>query len=340
MSATSQGDSSYDISVAARLTGLSPANLRMWEKRYDVVEPSRSESGRRIYSDDDVRRLTLLKSLSDSGQAIRTTHRLSLEELELLLLERCTIDPSSKTTQKRKPEAACRTTIVGGFPGDTLHLAVAELKGLSATSEYPMLGAAEAGAPDNSADLLLIDCPTLFDDTVDRIHRLIGRVGAVRAIVVYSYSQSRLLDKIDEGLSRITAIRGPVTLRELSVVCSADIALAKRTAAGRVLENAPVARSITSEKPPRQFTEAQLAKMTQISSAIDCECPQHLAGLITKLVGFEQYSAECESRNAADAEMHSYLHKATAHARAILEDALGVLVEFEGIDIESQTAGK
>ena len=301
MSATSQSDSSYDISVAARLTGLSPANLRMWEKRYDVVEPRRSQSGRRIYSNDDVRRLTLLKSLSDSGQAIRKTHLLSLEELELLLLERCTSDPSSKTTHKRDPEAGCKTTVVGGFPGDTLHSAVAVLGGLSATSEYPKLEAAEADASENSADLLLIDCPTLFDDTVDRIHRLVERVGAVRAIVIYSYSQSRLLEKIDEGLSRITAIRAPVTLQELSVVCSADIALAKRTATGRALQDAPVARSVTSEKPPRQFTEAQLSKMTRISSAIDCECPQHLAGLILKLVGFEQYSAECESRNAADA---------------------------------------
>ncbi len=75
-----------DLKEGCLMTGLSPANLRMWEKRYAVVTPQRSDSGRRLYSEEDVRRLTLLKNLSDRGLAIRKTSPLSIDELEQRLL--------------------------------------------------------------------------------------------------------------------------------------------------------------------------------------------------------------------------------------------------------------
>ena len=50
----------HPIRVVARRTGLTPAVLRAWERRYKVVEPSRSEGGQRLYSDLDVRRLAVI----------------------------------------------------------------------------------------------------------------------------------------------------------------------------------------------------------------------------------------------------------------------------------------
>ena len=58
-----------------------------------------------------------------------------------------------------------------------------------------------------------------------------------------------------------------------------------------------------------------------------------MASLLASLNGFERYSAECENRNQADAEMHAYLNRMTAHARATVEDALSALVEFESIEL-------
>ena len=63
---------------------------------------------------------------------------------------------------------------------------------------------------------------------------------------------------------------------------------------------------------------------------VKCECPNHLAELITSLNAFEQYSEHCENRNKEDAAMHMLLHVTTAKARRMLEDALNHLVEFEG----------
>ena len=47
----------YSIGAVAEMLGTSPATLRSWEERYGVVQPERTEGGRRLYSRDDVEHL-------------------------------------------------------------------------------------------------------------------------------------------------------------------------------------------------------------------------------------------------------------------------------------------
>ncbi|KRF36767.1 MerR family transcriptional regulator [Nocardioides sp. Soil805] len=61
----------YTVKRAAELTGLSPDTLRMWERRYAVVEPERSPGGYRLYDDAALRRLAAMKSLVDAGWSVR-----------------------------------------------------------------------------------------------------------------------------------------------------------------------------------------------------------------------------------------------------------------------------
>lgn len=77
----------HPIRVAAQRTGLTPATIRAWERRYGAVRPSRSEGGQRLYSDQDVERLTLLRDLTDVGRPISMVAGLSDEEAHALLLE-------------------------------------------------------------------------------------------------------------------------------------------------------------------------------------------------------------------------------------------------------------
>ncbi len=77
----------HPIRVVARRTGLTPALLRAWEKRYSVVAPSRTDGGQRLYSDDDVHRLSLLHRVVDEGRSISQVAHLSSEELERLARE-------------------------------------------------------------------------------------------------------------------------------------------------------------------------------------------------------------------------------------------------------------
>ncbi len=71
----------YNIGAVARLTQIHPETIRVWERRYELVVPKRSDSGRRIYSDDDIERLLLVKQLTELGNAVSGLAKLSNQEL-------------------------------------------------------------------------------------------------------------------------------------------------------------------------------------------------------------------------------------------------------------------
>lgn len=77
----------HPIQVVVRRTGLTADVLRAWERRYHVVEPGRSEGGRRLYSDDDVERLRLLRRATRGGRRISNVASLGLESLAALVQE-------------------------------------------------------------------------------------------------------------------------------------------------------------------------------------------------------------------------------------------------------------
>ena len=47
-------DELFPIREVARLTGINPVTLRAWERRYGLIQPTRTESGHRLYSMHDV----------------------------------------------------------------------------------------------------------------------------------------------------------------------------------------------------------------------------------------------------------------------------------------------
>ena len=49
MSESAAPTKGFRIGAVARLTGISPDTLRVWERRYQVTEPQRSASGTRLY---------------------------------------------------------------------------------------------------------------------------------------------------------------------------------------------------------------------------------------------------------------------------------------------------
>ncbi len=77
----------HPIRIAARRTGLSPEVLRAWELRYAAVTPGRTPTGRRLYSDQDIERLRLLRRATLSGRRIGTLADLSPGQLTDLVEE-------------------------------------------------------------------------------------------------------------------------------------------------------------------------------------------------------------------------------------------------------------
>src|SRR5512147_1293992 len=74
-------DTVYRINVAARSAGVSSQLLRAWERRYRLTAPTRTASGYRLYSDDDVAVLRGAKALVDQGRSISDVARLPREQL-------------------------------------------------------------------------------------------------------------------------------------------------------------------------------------------------------------------------------------------------------------------
>ena len=70
LTALERPDRTYEIHEVAELTGLAPARLRAWERRYDVVRPRRMPNGYRAYTADQVALLRAFARLIGGGERI------------------------------------------------------------------------------------------------------------------------------------------------------------------------------------------------------------------------------------------------------------------------------
>jgi DNA-binding transcriptional MerR regulator/methylmalonyl-CoA mutase cobalamin-binding subunit len=90
------GQQRHPMRVVTRRTGLSPDLLRAWERRYDVVTPSRTEGGRRLYSDTDIERLRLLYRATLAGRSIGLVAELPTEALTALVRQDAAADATAE----------------------------------------------------------------------------------------------------------------------------------------------------------------------------------------------------------------------------------------------------
>lgn len=75
------------IQLAAKKSGVSPHVIRIWEKRYRAVEPHRSGTNRRLYSEREIGRLRLLRAAVHAGHRIGNIAQLPDEQLRDLAAE-------------------------------------------------------------------------------------------------------------------------------------------------------------------------------------------------------------------------------------------------------------
>lgn len=71
----------YSIRDLERLTGVKAHTIRMWEKRYGVVEPHRTKTNIRYYSDQDLQKLLNVCLLNQQGYKISHIAEMSEDEI-------------------------------------------------------------------------------------------------------------------------------------------------------------------------------------------------------------------------------------------------------------------
>ena len=73
--------STFSIKNLETFSGIKAHTLRIWEKRYNLLEPERTETNIRRYSLDNLRKLLNVTLLYDHGFKISKISRLSLQEI-------------------------------------------------------------------------------------------------------------------------------------------------------------------------------------------------------------------------------------------------------------------
>ena len=291
--------------TAARLAGLSPSTLRIWEHRYNVVAPPKSASGQRTYSMKDIERLRLIKRLTLEGHAIGTVAHLDVDALVAL-----------SSGNQVASAGAQRVLVVG-------HAAARKLEGRLRPAparvfddlDHAEREVASAGA----ADVLVIHVPSLQAPMTERVMKLRSNLPAQNVVVVYSFGAEAVAESL--RATGVAVRREPVAGKEL-----ASLIVASRPVVAAVASVAQANR--------RHYSDAELVALTEMPSMVACECPRHLAEIVTLLVGFEQYSTECAARNLNDAALHRHLHEVTSVARSMLEQALARVVLEEGLVLQ------
>lgn len=318
----------YRIGAVSRLTGIPAVTLRAWERRYNAVEAERDAGGSRLYSAGDVERLVLMKRLVDMGNAISTVARLPLEELQRRVESDREQIRRSHEPVDREPR---RVAVAGVALARRLRTAADSLPGIELVSAQNSLAELSADLAGQAVDVIIFEYMTLHPETIEEVRRVLRQTRAWRGIVVYGFARRDVIERLEA--TDVVTMSAPVNLSELRLVCLAqDVPVAAPSSdAVRPASSSGVSQDPEAPLPARMFSAHELQRMSEMSSTIDCECPRHLSTLIRSLVSFEIYSAECENRNEEDAALHAYLHRTTAQARALMEQALARVAEAEGL---------
>lgn len=322
----------YRIGTVSHLTGIDSHTIRAWERRYQAIRPGRSEGGSRLYSEQDVARLQLIKAAVDAGDAISTVAPLSDDELRARLAQVAGLarrDAAAELEDLRMDERELRLGVLGGPIAEQLRANAAGLAQLDVlVSETAWADCADA-LRSQPVDVLLISYEALGTAPVEVFRNLKAASGARLCLVIYEFARRRDLAQLADAGAKL--LRGPVSVSQLRRAIF-DLLVIHEVRGQRARLDAPIEIPVQEAEPPsRLFTDRQVARLSEIASSVECECPNHLSALILNLVQFEEYSRRCKNESPEDAELHGRLAVGTGRARALIEQLLAEVCAHDGI---------
>lgn len=332
-------NTTYRSGAAARLSGVPVETLRVWERRYGVTDPSRSERGQRQYSFEDVRRLGLIKQLVDAGNSIGAVAHLDLQQL-LAMLSAVANLPAAQS-QVQLSNGMLRIALVGVMLRQSLINLDPEQSKLSLVQTAFNLKQAPMQLKDVKVDVMVVEQGELTapEEQIPLLGLAQQACQATAVLVLYRFASSDAIRQL--RLAGFHVARIPSDMLEIDHLCRVAMARAltlveQQGRMGRVKKNgmrpADAARNKKSNViPARLLDDEHLTHIAKFATSIHCECPRHLVDLLQMLTSFERYSAQCENRNEEDASLHRDLHYTAAHARSALEQALVRVAQAEGI---------
>jgi hypothetical protein len=312
----------YGIGTVARLTGLKSDTLRVWERRYGLGASYKSPTGRRQYTQSDLDHLQLVSALVKQGIRIGEIAASDRKTLAVLLQQQAHLSPS-RPPAPAKPRVlflgADLCQWVDGHQG-CISGASALLARMSVEDAVLSLNSEE------SADILVVHCPSLTLPQINGVNTIAERLGVRRTIVLYQFGNDQWLAEL-ERLGH-SAFEYPIEPSQLAFEIGRS-QVEKETAEG--IGNL----SDLMPAKPRVFSDATLRAAAQEKIVLDCECPRHLSELIKSLNEFEAYSSACSVDNWKDAAIHASIYAYTCQARHLMEKALQSALEGRTLNVEA-----
>ena len=324
MARIKKSNDGYGIGAVARITGLTDHTIRVWERRYKAIVAKRSETGRRIYTAANVEKLGLLKQLTDKGIAIGKIATKNNATLRKTVLEYDQVATS-----------ALPDTIRLAVLGDHVRTQILQAKWpyeVVIADNNPSRFSADLAK--QSVDVVVLESAVLDSQVFQNLKSYVSLGQASCGLIIYKFGRRRDIDRANK--SGTLALQSPVNVAELQSAIrglTTGMTLPTRDVADKASRAVDPAWRFSGAIAARRFTEEQLARLANISSTIDCECPQNLALLVGNLTAFEVYSSQCANRDADDAALHHYLHQTTAEARQLIEGALEKVIAVENISL-------
>jgi len=87
----------YNIKAISNMVGIQPGTLRAWERRYQILNPVRNDSGHRLYTEEDLRKLKWLTEKVSGGFTIS-------QEVSLLETESSTVGTFEEEGEVDSPQ--------------------------------------------------------------------------------------------------------------------------------------------------------------------------------------------------------------------------------------------
>ncbi len=312
------------------------ATLRVWERRYGLSQSQLTPSGQRQYSAADVRRLALIKQLTERGHAIGSLAPLDMVQLQGVASTHAQAQATSQASEHvhADPEPPTRLlrpwrlAVMGAALATRLqHPALLRQLGrpVLLLGPFETLAQAAVALPNAEADALLFHQPQLYPGWLAECEAAAPTLAGLPKAVLYRFAA----DPVCEAL----ASAGTALLREPQPDAVLAQWLHSLSAQASHTTQAAVDRAQPGAKPaaPRRWSDAALLDFANHSPTMACECSRHVAELLVQLSHFETYSTECEHRNPADAKLHSYLRLVAAASRARFEAALEQVALHEGL---------
>ena len=317
----------YRSGSAARLSGVPVETLRVWERRYKLVSPSRSAHGHREYSMDEIKHLSVIKQLVDRGNPIGAIAHLHVDELRAMLDQQPMMQATNATVDyhSRTPVSLIRTFIVArrmsGCLADINRSSGAiDVVGHCSTLQLALK------QQDLAADLLLVEISEINqieDCAIDAVRKQVGAGGVV---ILYRFARHESVQKLRAAGYLVARI--PTDMDELDSLCRLALSVASKKTV-----NLTLAGDLAEAFPVALFDDQALAAIATAATGIYCECPRHLVEILQMLGSFERYSAQCENRDARDEVVHRQILHATVQARVIIETVLEKVVRVEGLPV-------